>query len=81
MAKSVSITKPKRDTKQALNFAEAKSTTVKKEPKGSGLVPDGDVRLTANIRQSLHIRLKVQAAKECSTIGELVERLIDENVP
>jgi hypothetical protein len=35
-------------------------------PKGqkSGLLPPGDVRLTANIREDLHLKLKIKAAQE-----------------
>lgn len=43
----------------------------------SGLVPEGDVRLTANISEEHHIKLKVAAATQRTTIGELIEQLID----
>ena len=43
----------------------------------SGLVPEGDVRLTANISEEHHTRLKVAAARHRTTIGELIEHLID----
>ncbi len=43
----------------------------------SGLVPAGDVRLTANISEEHHIKLKIAAAKQRTTIGELIEQLID----
>jgi plasmid stability protein len=36
-------------------------------------MPVGDVRLTANIREDLHLKLKIRAAKEHTTIGELIE--------
>ena len=39
----------------------------------SGLVPAGDVRLTANIRGDLHLKLKIRAAQVRTTIGELIE--------
>jgi hypothetical protein len=42
----------------------------------SGQVPDGDVRLTANIRKDLHMKLKMQAVIQETTIGELLEKLI-----
>lgn len=35
----------------------------------SGLVPEGDVRLTANIRQDLHLKLKIASAYRRTTIG------------
>lgn len=43
----------------------------------SGLVPDGDVRLTANIRGDLHLKLKIRAAQERTTIGELIEQWVE----
>ena len=46
----------------------------------SGLVPEGDVRLTANISEGHHIKLKVAAATQRTTIGELIEQLIDRHV-
>lgn len=71
MAK-VSIRKPKRN--QVLDFAESK----KEAPKA---IPEGDVRLTTNMRKDLHLRLKIEAAKQGTTIGELVEQLVEENIP
>ena len=47
----------------------------------SGQVPDGDVRLTANIREDLHLRLKIAAARRRTTIGELIEQLVDQHLP
>jgi hypothetical protein len=44
--------------------------------KVSGLVPVGDVRLTANIRQDLHLKLKIASAHRRTTIGEIIEELI-----
>lgn len=46
----------------------------------SGLVPDGDVRLTANMREDLHLRLKIAAAKQRTTIGEIIEELVEKYV-
>jgi hypothetical protein len=43
----------------------------------SGQVPEGDVRLTANIRDDLHLKLKITAARRRTTIGELIEELVD----
>lgn len=62
----MAISKPKRDPKQS-------------EPK-SGKVPEGDVRLTANIRGDLHMKLKMKAVMERTTIGELIEELIEKNL-
>lgn len=43
----------------------------------SGKVPSGDVRMTANIRSDLHIKLKIAAAERQTTIGELIEELVE----
>jgi hypothetical protein len=53
---------------------------VKGEAKGSlsGQVPTGDVRLTANIREDLHLKLKIAAARRRTTIGELIEELVEQ---
>ena len=42
-----------------------------------GPVPEGDVRLTANVREDLHLRLKIAAATRRTTIGELIEELVE----
>jgi hypothetical protein len=42
-----------------------------------GPVPAGDVRLTANIREELHLKLKIAAATRRTTIGELIEELVE----
>ena len=76
MKKTTMLKKPVLDTNRALKFAGGdKSKPV------SGLIPDGDVRLTANIRQDLHLRLKIEAAHKRTTVGELIEELIDKHIP
>lgn len=62
-------------TGEVLKFAEHRSK-VKDVPK-SGQVPEGDVRLTANIRGDLHMKLRMRALQERTTVGELVERWIE----
>ncbi len=58
----------------AIGFASAPVA----QPKAvSGLVPHNDVRLTANIRSDLHLALKIEAATKRTTIGELLEQLIE----
>ena len=42
----------------------------------SGNVPAGDVRLTLNVKEELHQKLKVASAMTRTTIGQLVEQLI-----
>lgn len=54
--------------------------TPDKPPVTSGNVPAGDVRLSANIDQGLHLKLKIAAARQRTTIGELLEHLIDEHL-
>ena len=48
---------------------------------GSGQVPEGDVRLTANVDAGLHLRLKLAAARERTTIGEMIEEMIRDRYP
>jgi hypothetical protein len=50
----------------------------KAAPTGSraGLVPAGDIRLTINIRSDLHLKLKIRAATERTTVGELIEQWV-----
>ena len=45
-----------------------------------GKVPSGDVRLSANIDQEIHLKLKIAAARERTTIGELIECLVQDNL-
>lgn len=74
--KTVPIATPRQKT-----AAKPSARVVKSSPvKISGLVPEGDVRLTANIRQDLHLKLKIAAAHKRTTIGEMIEALIDRYV-
>ncbi len=61
-----------------------KPSRKKEQAKGakavSGLVPEGDVRLTANIRQDLHLKLKIASAYRRTTIGEIIEELVEKYV-
>ena len=70
----MSATKPKRATGKTLKSAE-------KGKSKSGMVPEGDVRLTANIKAELHTRLKIEAARRRIYIGDLVEELIEKHIP
>lgn len=88
-AKKPSVRKPVLDGDLALSFAEgagqrARRRSAKSEPQKtgsrSGYVPEGDVRLTVNVREDLHLRLKVEAAHRRTTIGEIIEELIDAHV-
>ena len=59
-----------------INTGRGQKKVVIKSPL-SGQVPEGDVRLTANIRQDLHLKLKIAAARRRSTIGELLEEMVE----
>ena len=42
--------------------------------------PSGDVRLTINLQGDIHLRLKIEAAKRRTTVGELVEELVQRHL-
>ena len=42
-----------------------------------GARSEGDVRLTANVRADLHMKLKMRAVQERTTVGELIENWIE----
>ncbi len=58
--------------------AAAKPAPAKTAKTAPGPVPEGDVRLTANIREELHLKLKIVAATRRTTIGELIEELVEQ---
>ena len=65
-----------RDTQRKASARPALATkTAKTTP---WPVPVGDVRLTANIREDLHLKLKIVAATRRTTIGELIEELVEQ---
>ena len=81
--KPASIRKPVPiDTAKALQFAtdSTKKPSQKTLASVSGLVPAGDVRLTANMREDLHLKLKIEAAKRRTTVGELLEELVEKHL-
>jgi len=84
------LKKPILEREAVMDFAEGAKGTGKSSaarvqssasaaPKGqkSGLIPEGDVRLTANIRADLHMQLKMRAVQERTTVGELIEAWIE----
>jgi len=87
MAKITSLKKPTLSNEAVLAFAEGDKGAAKTVAKGtvtssaenapaglkSGMIPSGDVRLTANIQADLHLKLKIRAAQERTTVGELIE--------
>lgn len=78
MSKVTTLKKPTLDAVRA--FAEGteqkRSAGKERNAKQSGQVPVGDVRLTANIREDLHLKLKIRAAEGRTTVGELIEEWI-----
>lgn len=91
MAKIATLKKPTLTTADVQAFAEGAASTKAEPARGrgaaraeaapagqkSGLVPEGDVRLTANIRGDLHLKLKIRAAQERTTVGELIEQWVE----
>ncbi len=55
----------------------AKKTTKKNI---SGQVPEGDTRLVANIRKDIHKKLKHAAVDQETTIGDILEDLIQKHL-
>lgn len=90
-AKISTLKKPTLRPADVRAFAEGATSHQTATPKGkgaarsenastgqkSGLIPEGDVRLTANIRGDLHLKLKIRAAQERTTVGELIEQWIE----
>jgi hypothetical protein len=68
-------TKKPFSTASVLAFAEGGKGAAKGQ--SSGLVPAGDVRLTVNIRDDVHQRLKIRAVQERTTVGELIEAWVE----
>ena len=44
--------------------------------KRSNFPPEGDVRLTLNVKKEIHQKLKVASVMTSTTMGQLVEQLI-----
>ena len=82
MAKVTAFKKPTLNAVQAFaeggNKGKSGSAGKAKGGKpGSGQIPEGDVRLTANIREDLHQRLKIRAVERRTTVGELIEEWVE----
>lgn len=93
--KSAQITKPNLKAQQALAFASEEAETVnqaeppkpaKKKPLKASQkkrvfnAPEGDKRLTINIKEDLHKKLKIAAIERDMTAGELIEALIEKHL-
>jgi len=74
------LRKPELGSGAVLQFAQAKSKTgslkVTDSGKRSFLAPEGDKRLTINLRNDVHKRLRIVAVERDTTIGEIIEDLV-----
>lgn len=65
---------------QGADKGKAKKTAhkaaIKANPERVFFAPEGDRRLTINLREDLHKKLKVAAVEQESTAGEIIEQLI-----
>lgn len=89
--KITTLKKPALDANAVRAFAEGDTSAPKAQPAAQATpktekpatgkrifpAPAGDVRMTANIREDLHIKLKIEAAKRRTTVGELIEQMIE----
>jgi hypothetical protein len=67
----------------ARQFAE-QATPIKATPEIKAVpetLSEGDVRLNANIKGSLHLRLKIESARRRLPIGDIVEEMITKYIP
>lgn len=76
-ARPAAVARPERPEKKPARKGKQRKGAAKAV---SGLVPEGDVRLTANIRQDLHLKLKIASAYRRTTIGEIIEELVEKYV-
>ena len=76
MAKKVSIRKP--TLEKTLDFAKTGGKKSKKER--VFYAPQGDKRLTVNLREDLHKKLKQKALDSGTTAGEIIEELLDKHL-
>lgn len=89
-AKKATLRKPMLSTAAVVNFAEGRTgparSRARAAPKTTASVsgasdssrfpPHGDVRLTVNLRADLHMKLKIDAAQRYTTIGQIIEDLV-----
>lgn len=73
----------------AARTATSKAKTEKAAPRAaaeaagastSRFPPSGDVRLTVNMRGDLHMRLKMEAVKNRTTVGEILEAMVEKHI-
>ena len=78
--KDRTVTKPTLNTSQALKFATESKSAKTNESNKSFFSPKGDKRLTINIREDLHKKIKFAALDQDTTVGEIIEKLIEKNI-
>ena len=79
MSKTTTLTKPTLGSKTAaaLAFAEADATGAKQAgEKRAFFAPEGYRRLTINLREDLHKRLRLAAVEQDCTATDIIERLL-----
>lgn len=84
MSKTTTLSKPKLvKSEAALAFAEAGSEVVTKNEKASNRVffaPEGHRRLTINLREDLHKKLRLMAVEQDTTITDILTRLVNKEL-
>ena len=72
------LTKPKLVSKAsaALAFAESKPTKAEAAEKRVFYAPEGYRRLTINLREDLHKKLRLMAVEQDCTATDIIERLL-----
>jgi hypothetical protein len=85
--KQPTLKKPVLSTAAVLGFAEGKrsaskgrAVSISEASSASRFPPTGDIRLTVNIRGDLHMRLKMEAVKHRTTVGEILEGLVQQHI-
>jgi hypothetical protein len=56
------------------------ANAVSKSGKRAFFAPEGDRRLTINLRADLHKKLKLMAVEQETTIGEIIEALVERDL-
>jgi hypothetical protein len=78
--KQPTLKKPVLSREVVLGFAEGRSKAAADASPTSRFPPSGDIRLTVNIREDLHMRLKMEAVKRRTTVGEILEDLVQSHI-
>jgi ParG protein len=82
--KTKSVVKKPKLSADVSTFAQGRHTRGRKPVSDrsplSRNAPEGDQRLTINLREDLHLRLKIASAKAKTTIGAIVADLVERHV-